>query len=117
VLENGLVEIPMTLGQAGPLKVPFAGGVYFRALPNTLIRRRFKQAAAAGAPIIGYFHPYDIDTEQEHFMHPGINDSRFYNWLMYRNRRGVFPRLRHIMAQGFSIATHESYARKIKSPS
>ena len=30
-------------------------------------------------------------------MHPDIDDSRFYNFLMYYNREAVFPRLDAIL--------------------
>lgn len=113
VLSSGLVELPMTLGRLGPLRIPFAGGVYFRALPKAWTLHSAARVARRGRPVIGYFHPYDIDTEQERFMHPGINDSAFYNWLMYHNRASMFPRLESLMKRGFSITTHQSLAEKV----
>lgn len=104
-----VLEVPMTLRGKRPLNVPFGGGVYFRALPWGMVRRAFAKQAAHRGTVLGYFHPYDIDTEQERFMHPGIGNSRFYNHLMYRNRGDVMRRLDEVMAMGFRIMTYRDH--------
>ena len=88
---DSILELPMTVANLGPLTVPFAGGVYFRAFPGWFLKVLF--FAKRHEPILGYLHPYDIDTEQEHFMHPGINESKFFNWLMYYGRSGALHKL------------------------
>lgn len=100
----------MTVARFGPYVVPPAGGVYLRALPLWFIKRAAKKCLAAGLPLLGYCHPYDIDTGQEKFMHPDIDDSRLYNFLMYHNRKKVFPRLDAILAQGFRMIPYREYA-------
>lgn len=107
-LDSGLVEIPMTIGRVGPLAVPPGGGVYFRALPHILVRRA-RTTMPPNRPLLGYFHPYDIDVEQERFMHPGIDGSHIYNSLMYRGRSEVFHRLDRLMAEGYTITTYQQY--------
>ncbi len=107
--DSGVYEIPMTLGQFGPLKIPVGGGVYFRAMPMPWINSQFRAARGQALPILGYFHPYDIDSEQERFMHPGINNSRFFNFLMYCNRRSVFSRLDRVMNSGFRIVPYREF--------
>jgi polysaccharide deacetylase family protein (PEP-CTERM system associated) len=108
---QGIVEIPMTVRKFGPLSVPIAGGVYFRVLPNFLVRRSVRSYLKTDVPLLGYFHPYDIDTDQERFMHPEINDSRFYNFLMYYNRKNVFRRLDRIIEMEFTICPYAEYIR------
>jgi polysaccharide deacetylase family protein (PEP-CTERM system associated) len=108
---RGIVEIPMTVGRFGPLNIPIAGGVYFRVLPQFLIRRTVRKYLKSDIPLLGYFHPYDIDLEQEHFMHPDINDSRFYNFLMYYNRKRVFQRLDALIDLGFTVCPYAEYIR------
>jgi polysaccharide deacetylase family protein (PEP-CTERM system associated) len=105
---NGVLEIPMTLTRVGPLRVPVGGGVYFRALPSRVIELVFARAQAAA--ITGYFHPYDIDTESERFMHADIHGNRFYHWLMYYNRDSVFAKLDRLVAAGHRIDTYANYA-------
>ncbi len=109
---QGIVEIPMTVESFGPYRIPAAGGVYFRVLPAFFIRRTAHKFLRADRPLVGYFHPYDIDTEQERFMHPEINDSRVYNFLMYYNRKNVFRRLDSIVKLGFRICPYAEYVRE-----
>lgn len=110
---DGIWEIPMTVARFGPFVVPPAGGVYLRALPLWFIKRTARRCREAGLPLLGYCHPYDIDTGQERFMHPDIDDSRFYNFLMYYNRKKVFPRLEAILAQGFRMIPYREYAETL----
>jgi polysaccharide deacetylase family protein (PEP-CTERM system associated) len=114
---NGIWEIPMTTFSFPLLTAPAAGGVYFRALPFGPVKRRIRKALAAGNAVLGYFHPYDIDTEQERFMHPDIDGSRFYNYLLYRNRKDVFRRLDAIMAAGCRIIPYIDYVEQTLSKS
>lgn len=110
-IAGGVIEIPMTLLKSPLLTAPFAGGVYFRALPWPVVARCFRRNNTRGSAVLSYFHPYDIDTGQERFMHPGIKNSRFFNWLMYRNRADVFPRLERVLAMGYTIDTYERFVR------
>jgi polysaccharide deacetylase family protein (PEP-CTERM system associated) len=89
---GAITEVPITLSGTSILNVPFAGGVYLRALPYPLIDYFFKKAIRRTA-VTSYIHPYDIDTEQEPFMHPYINDNKFYNFLLYYNRKNALSRI------------------------
>jgi hypothetical protein len=91
------VEIPITLHRSPLPKVPIAGGVYLRVLPFFLTRMSFSRVRAA-EPITTYIHPYDVDTEQERFMHPDLNGSRFMNQLMYIGRDSILSRLGALIA-------------------
>ena len=95
VREN-LVEIPVSITRLPLYNMPFAGGVYFRVLPKPLVSYLFRRHNYSTAPIVGYFHPYDVDTLQERFMHPGIQDRKIFNWLMYYNRSQVLSRLNDV---------------------
>jgi hypothetical protein len=91
------------------LRVPFAGGSYFRVLPFAVVRRLFEFESTSGRPIVGYAHPYDIDTQQERFMFPEINRSPILNWMMYYNRAKVFPRLERLLTNGAKIIPYLEY--------
>jgi peptidoglycan/xylan/chitin deacetylase (PgdA/CDA1 family) len=106
---EGVREIPVSVGPR-PLAVPFAGGVYLRCLPRPILRRLLDRAARRGEPLVGYVHPYDIDTRQELFIHPHLGGIRFLNRLMYVNRDRVFERLDEVLRRGFRIVTYRRYA-------
>jgi polysaccharide deacetylase family protein (PEP-CTERM system associated) len=110
---EGIWELPMSVAKFGPLTVPFAGGVYLRTLPKFLVMRAVARNRRAGRPLLGYVHPYDIDTRQERFMHPDINDSRFYNFLMYYNKRNVFRRLDAIINKGFRVVRYSEFVKSL----
>lgn len=111
--EAGVWEIPMSIAPVGPLKLPVAGGVYFRVLPRWLMLRKLRSLLQENGFVASYFHPYDIDTQQERFMHPGINNSRFYNYLMYMNRSEVFERLDKVMQLKVKMDTYLSFVTNL----
>lgn len=112
-LVNGVLEIPMSISSFGFLKAPEGGGVYFRLFPFMMIKRKIREKFSSGKPVLGYFHPYDIDEGQEKFMHPGINDSRFYNFLLYYNRKNTLSRLEEVLMMGAEIIPYRTYAERI----
>ncbi len=111
--DSGVWEIPMSVAPVGPLKLPVAGGVYFRVLPRWLMLRKVRSVLRQNSFVTGYFHPYDIDTLQERFMHPGINNSRLYNYLMYVNRSKVFDRLDRLMQLDVKMDTYHSFVKSL----
>ncbi len=113
---DGIWELPVSLSRLPMLNVPFVGGVYFRTLPLPLIDYLFRKRLSSGDPVTGYIHPYDIDTEQERFMHPWINESRFLNWLLYRNRGDVFRRLQKLLQHDVAIVPFREYVESALVP-
>ena len=109
---DGLLEIPMSVSSFFGKKIPFAGGIYFRVLPFFMIKNSFRKHFRNNKSIIGYFHPYDIDTDQERYMHPGINDNHFYNFLIYFNRSSVFNRLEKIFRE-CTVLRYSDFAKNI----
>lgn len=112
-MENGIIEFPITLSNFGPLKIPIAGGVYFRVLPNYFILNAIRKKFAKHEPVLSYFHPYDIDILQEPYMHAGIKNNKFYNWLMYYNRKNVINRLNKLLEQNVEITTYKKYLESL----
>jgi polysaccharide deacetylase family protein (PEP-CTERM system associated) len=110
---DGLWEIPSSLSHLPGLDVPFVGGVYYRVLPFPLIRWLTARRWRSGYPIFGYTHPYDVDTDQERFMHPEIDDNRFYNWLLYLGRSRTLPRTHSLVRSGCRIIRYDEYVEKI----
>jgi len=108
---GNIIELPQTLLPFSFFQVPFGGGVYFRMLPAPIIKMAFSHFRKKNIAITGYFHPYDVDHHQERFMHPGINNSKVYNFLMYYGRKSVFSKLEKIFDMGFQICTYRDYLK------
>jgi polysaccharide deacetylase family protein (PEP-CTERM system associated) len=95
-MRPSLIEIPVSLHRAPLPRVPLLGGVYLRILPFSLTRiSLFRHNREL--PVTSYMHPYDIDQDQERFMHPDLDGNRLMNWLMYRNRKKILARLSKVM--------------------
>jgi hypothetical protein len=74
-----------------------------------MLRWLARRHMASGDALVSYLHPYDIDAEQERFLHPGIHGNRLFNWLLYRNRDRVFERLEALMELGLEIVPYRDY--------
>lgn len=108
-MAGGVWEIPLSVAGIGLLRVPFGAGIYLRVLPFAVLTRLFRNTRRRGQPVVGYLHPYDVDTEQEHFMHPELGDRRLLNALMYVNRKRVIPRLERLLASGVPVQRYDAY--------
>jgi len=112
---QGVYEIPITLHAIPFLRLPLAGGVYFRVIPYPLISYSARYHLNRGSPITTYLHPYDIDTGQERFMHPDLNNKKHLNYLMYVNRSKVLKRLESLLSICKPISYKEYYLSYAKT--
>jgi polysaccharide deacetylase family protein (PEP-CTERM system associated) len=64
VLENGLMEFPITTTNLGFMRWSYLGGGYLRLLPRPLVLACATAQARAGVPLILYLHPRDVDPDQ-----------------------------------------------------
>ncbi len=65
-LQSGavLLEVPVAVLQRGVVRLPVAGGGYFRLLPWALLRWALASITSAGRPAIVYCHPYEFAPEE-----------------------------------------------------
>jgi polysaccharide deacetylase family protein (PEP-CTERM system associated) len=112
-MQQGLLEIPVTLAPFPGVAVPFMSGIYFRLLPFPLVQFLFEKRLSVGDPVVSYLHPFDVDTEQERFPFPHMNP--FYSWLMYQKRGAVLPRLDRIFALGAEVMPYAAYAARYRT--
>jgi polysaccharide deacetylase family protein (PEP-CTERM system associated) len=105
-------ELPPTLLSNRYFNVPFASSIYFRFLPWFITKRAFQKKFKQGLPVISYFHPFDLDYEQEKFMHPGVNENRIYNFLMRYNRKGMLQKLKKSLPEDYTIMPHYEYLQR-----
>jgi polysaccharide deacetylase family protein (PEP-CTERM system associated) len=58
-----ILEIPVAIWAVGPLRIPVAGGGYFRVLPRRVLDRGL-QAISGGRPAVVYCHPYEFNRHE-----------------------------------------------------
>jgi polysaccharide deacetylase family protein (PEP-CTERM system associated) len=111
IMNNKIWEVPISVFRSQLISFPFAGGIYFRLLPfcfsRCLIRKTWKRDQA----VIGYIHPYDIDGEQEYFMHPELNNNKLYNKLMYVNRNKLLNKFDKTISMGGIIMPYIEFIK------
>lgn len=100
---GGLVEIPLSVLDFGPLRLPCCGGGYFRHFPLTYTRIALNILARRNRSAVFYLHPYELQIASDHeflsrFL--PLNEQRkfwFTDYLQYRNRRHTVPKLQWLL--------------------
>lgn len=85
-------EVPPSTSNLGGLRLPIAGGSYFRLLPFPLVCRLLQRIARQGRPLVVYFHAWELDPHQPHM--EGTFLSRLFH---YRNLDKMEYRIASLM--------------------
>ncbi|NVB40987.1 DUF3473 domain-containing protein [Pseudenhygromyxa sp. WMMC2535] len=80
-LDEGLLELPMSVVELGGRRMPCTGGGYFRLYPYALSQALIQRCNAAGRPAIFYAHPWEFDPDQPRMPLPAVKRFRHYNNL------------------------------------
>lgn len=95
-----IIEFPVSVFTYKKLKVPVAGGGYFRLFPYGLTKSALQNINNAGHEFLFYLHPWEIDPEQPRIKTAGLL-SKFRH---YTNLHKTEPRLRKLLTD-FSFTT------------
>lgn len=88
-----LIEFPITTSRIAGVRLPVAGGGYFRLFPYWLTRTGLGRVnQVEGRPFVFYLHPWEVDPAQ-----PRIDASRFSRFRHYNNLDKTEPRLRRLL--------------------
>jgi hypothetical protein len=71
----------------GGVRVPVAGGGWFRQLPLAVTRRGLAAVLAEGLPAMFYLHPWELDPGQPRLPVPWITRVRHYRGLAQAEAR------------------------------
>lgn len=86
-----LWEVPPSTMKVGPVRLPVAGGGYFRLYPYRILRNLLKRTAADGHPLVMYFHPWELDPDQPRM--GGSSLSKFRHYLNLEKTEGRLHQL------------------------
>lgn len=91
---GSLVEFPpVTLDVLG-VRLPAAGGAYFRILPPQLVHAALRHSEARGVPGTFYIHPWEWDPGQPRLAVPFLTRVRHY-----AGQGGVLGRIDELLAR------------------
>ncbi len=85
-------EFPLTTWEIGPLRVPVAGGGYFRLFPQWVIHRGIRAMNRRRAPAVFYLHPWEVDPFQPRVAADWRGRLRHYTGLA-----NAIPRLERLV--------------------
>jgi len=72
-------EVPPSTVNLGGVRVPIAGGSYFRLLPFSALCGLMRRVEQKGRPLVMYFHPWELDPHQPHMEGPFL--SRMFHYM------------------------------------
>jgi polysaccharide deacetylase family protein (PEP-CTERM system associated) len=76
---DGLIEVPLAVARCGPVRVPVAGGAFFRAMPYEATAMGIRRMNSQGIPAVLYFHPWEFDVDQPRVKGLGfVSKTRHY---------------------------------------
>ncbi len=89
-----LCEFPLATTLWNGVRIPAAGGGYFRHFPYNIIQRAFREHGRSGMPAVFYIHPWEIDPEQ-----PRLPVSLLTRVRHYRGLRNTEERLERLLGE------------------
>lgn len=90
----GITEIPITIASFGKIKMPFAGGVYFRFLPLWMFKALIRYVSKSNTVNL-YFHPHELDS-----LTPKIKKGPvFKRTLKYWNTKKSFKKFETLLKE------------------
>lgn len=91
---RSIIEFPLATARFFGVKLPVAGGGYFRLLPYWLTRAGLGQINRQGRPFVFYLHPWEVDPGQ-----PSIDVGWKSRFRHYTNLSRTQARLERLMAE------------------
>jgi len=88
-----LIELPMTVWAVGGFRLPWAGGIYLRALPEAVLLWGLRQVNDSGLPFVLYLHPWEADLGTPRVKGLGLVARAASTWA----RGSVLPKLEAIL--------------------
>jgi len=91
--EKTILEIPPSTLRLFGTNVPVAGGGYLRIFPYWFISRSIRKINAEGQPAVVYFHPWELDVNQQR-----VNAGLRSRMRHYTNLKAFEGKLRRLLA-------------------
>lgn len=92
-----ILEVPVAVWEGHGMRLPVAGGGYFRLLPATLLARGLGAVAGSGRPPIVYCHPYELNAHELREFRGQVPRRQLRSQGVGRGR--FVPRLQRLFAE------------------
>lgn len=98
-----LVEFPLSTAQLPGMRLPVAGGGYFRIFPYAVTQWALRRVNAEGLPFIFYLHPWEVDPGQ-----PRVKTGLLSRFRHYTNLDRCEARLRRLLGEFRFVTVREA---------
>lgn len=75
--KHSIIEYPSSVWSWGPIRIPFSGGFYLRAMPRAIVNIMLKSINRMRSGMI-YIHPWELDSKQ-----PRISAALIIQFVQY----------------------------------
>lgn len=75
---GALWEVPPSTCEILWMRLPIAGGGYFRLIPYPILRNLLGRVENLGHPLVMYLHPWEMDPDQPRMKGPWLSRFRHY---------------------------------------
>ncbi len=104
---RSLLEIPPATVRLMGTNIPAAGGGYLRMFPYWFISRSVRRINKEGHPAVMYFHPWELDRNQER-----VRASMKSRFRHYTNLRTFEHKLRKLLSEFEFTTVSEVFLRR-----
>ncbi len=84
---GGLWEIPLSVVDAGCIRIPHGGGGYLRLYPLSITKAFMRKLNRDEKPVIVYIHPWELDPDQPEIQVPFFTRIRHYQGIAGMERK------------------------------
>ena len=85
--ERSIIELPMSTVSFMGKNLPVGGGGWLRILPLVYTKWAIRRLHAMGAPLVVYFHPWELDPQQPRIAAPWKSKFRHYTGVKKMEKR------------------------------
>jgi len=103
--ENYIWEFPLLVYSLGFLRIPAAGGFWFRFLPLKLMKEAIKKMNRHKAPATIFIHSWEFDTNT-----PRIKANLYNTFVTYHNLHKTKSRIRDLLSS-FEFTSFEHFTK------
>ena len=100
--KHQIIEIPPSVLEILKIKIPIAGGFYFRLLQTDVLLTLLKRLNKQKIPLVLFFHPWECFEIAEHKQITNF----FSNFITNYNKNSTLKKLECIISQ-FSFNTYQ----------
>jgi polysaccharide deacetylase family protein (PEP-CTERM system associated) len=92
-LKDGFYQVMLSYLNVGKFKIPWAGGLYFRAIPYNIFKKGIDRITRQKGLYVFYIHPWEFDPEQ-----PKVNNIKLnYKLRHYSNLKTTESKFKKLL--------------------